>query len=343
MDTMVLVSCILVVIAALVFTFSTGYNEPNVAAVIISTKATSLKKALLAVGFLEFLGACLLGTAVARTFAVGIIDPQVISSSRYGMIIVLVTLLVSTGWNMACTKLGFPVSASMALVGGFVGAGIAAAGFGIVQWSTVLFIFVVLLSSPVLGFLVSFIITKFSYVAVKRSRPAVKHLIITLELVATAGLALVTGANAAQRPMGVITFSLISAGLYESTSGTHIPTWVIVTCGIALALGIVSTGRKILKTIGKGYYRIRHINGFSAQLASALIIQSANFVGMPVSTTQVTSSSVLGTGGAEGIKTVRWNMGFRVLGMWFITMPTSAVLSYVVYLLTVNVLKLMGI
>jgi PiT family inorganic phosphate transporter len=340
METMMLVSCILVVIAALAFAFSTGYNEPNVAAIIISTKVTSPRRALIAVGLLEFTGACLLGTAVAKTFAVGIIDPLVLSESAYGMIIVLVTLLVSTVWNVICTKMGFPVSASMALVGGFVGAGIAAAGFEIVQWSTVLLIFGLLISSPLLGFLISFAITKLSYVVFQRARPMIKYLIMTLEIIATAGLSLVTGANAAQRPMGIIAFALITAGLSQTMPDEYLPTWVIVSCGLALALGIISTGKKVLKTIGRGYFRIRHINGLSAQLASIGIIQMANFIGMPVSTTQVTSSSVLGTGAAEGLKTVRWNAGFRVLGVWFITMPVTAIISYLVYLLAVYILKL---
>jgi inorganic phosphate transporter, PiT family len=343
MDTMVLVSCILIVIAALAFTFSTGYNEPNVAAVVISTKAVSYRKALITVGFLEFLGACVLGTAVARTFAVGIIDPRVFGQNRYGMIIVLVTLLVSTLWNVVCTRLGFPVSASMALVGGLVGSGIAAAGFHIIQWSTVLFIFGVLILSPFLGFGVSYLVTKITYVTVRKSKPVVKKVIAALELIVTGLLALVTGANAAQRPMGIIAFSLIIAGLYSPETGGYIPSWVIVTCGAALALGVFFTGKKILKIIGRGYFRIRHINGLSAQLSSTIIIQTANFIGMPVSTSQVTSSSVLGTGGAEGLKAVRWNLGFRVLGMWFVTMPSTAILSYLVYLLAVNLLKLIGV
>jgi PiT family inorganic phosphate transporter len=333
MDTMTLACSILVVIAALACTFSTGYNEPNVAAIVISTKAISPRKALLAVGVMEFLGACLLGTTVAKTFAVGIIDPAIISSSRYGMIIVLVTLLVATGWSIGCAVFGFPISASMALVGGFVGAGIAAGGFGTVQWWTILFIFGLLITSPFWGFALSFVATKVAYLTVRRARPMVKRLLVFLEIIATAGLALVTGANCAQRPMGIIVFSLITADLLQSTANNYIPTWVIVSCGIALALGIISTGRKVLKTVGRGYYHIRHINGLSAQIASTGIIQVANFIGMPVSTTQVTSSSVLGTGAAEGIKTVRWNVGFRVLGMWFITMPATAIISYLVYLL----------
>jgi PiT family inorganic phosphate transporter len=340
---MLLVSCILVVITALAFAFSTGYNEPNVAAVVISTKAISPRKALFAVGFLEFLGACILGTAVAKTFAVGIIDPHILSESRYGMMIVLVCLVVATGWNVLCTILGFPISASLALVGGLVGAGIAAAGISSIQWYTILFIMCVLFSSPLMGSFVSFIITKLSYLAVRKSKPAIKHLIITLEIIATACLALVTGANAAQRPMGIIVFSLITAGFIQSAPDNYVPVWVMVSCGLALALGIVSTGRNILKTVGRGYFRIRHINGFSAQLASAAIIQTANFFGMPVSTTQVTSSSVLGTGAAEGVKGVRWNLGFKVLGMWFLTLPTTAVISYLVYLLVIYILKAAGI
>jgi PiT family inorganic phosphate transporter len=343
MDTMTLVSCILVVIAALAFSFSTGYNEPNVAAVVISTKAMSPRKALFAVGFLEFVGACLLGTTVAQTFAVGIINPAIISGSRYGMIIVLVTLVVATVWNVVCTILGFPVSASMALVGGFVGAGIAAAGLDAVQWKTISFIFSLLITSPFMGFILSYIVTKLTYLTLRKAKPGAKQVLILLEILTTGGLALVTGANAAQRPMGIIVFSLIAAGLLESTADSYVPLWVILSCGFALGLGIISTGRKVLKTVGRGYYRIRDINGFSAQLASAGIIQMANFIGMPVSTTQVTSSSVLGSGAAEGLKTVRWYTGFRVLGMWFITMPATAVIAYVVYLLASYGLKAIGV
>ncbi|MDD5337812.1 MAG: inorganic phosphate transporter [Dehalococcoidales bacterium] len=343
MDTMTLVFSILVVMAALGFSFSTGYNEPNVAAVVISTKAISPRKALFVVGVLEFLGACVLGTTVAKTFAVGIIDPSVVSHNEYGMVVVLITLLVATGWNVVCTIFGFPISASMALVGGFVGAGIAAAGFIAVQWSTVLIIFGLLIMSPFMGFFLSYIVTKLAYLAVRRAKPVINQLIITLEIIITLGLALVTGANAAQRPMGIIVFSLISAGILESSTGGDIPLWVVLTCGLALGVGIISTGNKVLRTVGRGYYRVRHINGLSAQLASAGIIQVANFVGMPVSTTQVTSSSVLGTGAAERIKTVRWNVGIKVLSMWFITMPATAIISYLVYLLVTYFLSLMGV
>jgi PiT family inorganic phosphate transporter len=339
----VLVCSILVVILALAFAFSTGFNEPNVAAVVISTKAMPLRTALLVVSFLEFAGACLLGTAVAKTFAVGIIDPNIVSESGYGIMIILVTLLVATSWNVICTILGFPISASLSLIGGFVGAGIAAAGFGVIQWSKIFLIFGFLVTSPILGLTVSFLVTKFAYLVVQKARPSIKNLFIWLEIVTTIGLALVTGANAAQRPMGIIVFTLIIVGLYKPTAEFFVPTWVTITCGLFLALGVLSTSRKVLRTVGRGYYRIRHINGVCAQLASAGIIQIANIIGTPVSTTQITSSSVIGTGAAEGIKGVRWGVGFRVLAMWLITMPSTAIVSYLLYILAVSGLKHFGV
>jgi len=340
MDMMTLVCCILVVLVALAFAFSTGYNEPNVAAIAISTQAFPPRRVLLVVGFLEFLGACFLGTAVAKTFAVGILDPAIIGDSRIGIIIILVTLLGATSWNIICTRLGFPVSASVALIGGFVGAGISAAGFSAIQWCTILLILGVLVTSPLMGLSVSYIITKLSYLVVRKAKPGIKYLFISLEIVATIASALVVGANCAQRPMGVIVFSLITAGLYKPAGEIVIPTWVVVACGLALALGVFSTGKNVLNTVGKGYYKIRHINGFCAQLASAGVIQAANFVGAPVSTTQVTSSSVVGTGAAEGVKRVRWGVGYRVMIMWLITLPSTALVSAVLYYSAVNILRL---
>jgi PiT family inorganic phosphate transporter len=343
MTMFVLVCSIFVVILALAFAFSTGFNEPNVAAVVISTRAMTLRTALIVVSLLEFIGACLLGTAVAKTFAVGIVDPSVVSNSGYGLMIILVSLIGATLWNIICTVLGFPISASLSLIGGLVGAGIAAAGFRVIQWNNILLIFGLLATSPILGLIVSFLVTKFVYLIAQSARPSIKNLFICLEIIATIGLALVTGANAAQRPMGIIVFTLITVGLYKPTAEFYVPTWVTITCGLFLALGLIFASKNVIKTVGMQYFRIRHINGFCAQIASAGIIQIANILGSPVSTTQVTSSSVIGTGAAEGIKGVRWGVGFRVLVMWLITMPSTAIISYLLYMLAVNGLKHFGV
>lgn len=229
-----------VVILALAFSFSTGFNDAaNVVAVVISTKALSPLKAVVIVSILEFIGAYFLGTGVAETMGKGIIAPNLISGDKYGVIIIFATLLGATLWNVIGTILGFPISASHALVGAFVGAGVTAAGFGIIQWFNVFLIFLVLVTSPILGLVVSFIVTKFAYFAVRRVKLTVNKLFVGLEILTTLGSALATGANAAQRPMGIIVFSLIALGLYQPTAEVFVPTWVVVTSGVSLMLGIL--------------------------------------------------------------------------------------------------------
>jgi len=335
-----LVAGTFVIILALAFSFSTGFNDAaNVVAVVISTKVLSPRKAVLVVGVLEFIGAYFLGTAVAETMGTGVVDPNLISQDEYGIIIIFATLLGATLWNVICTILGFPVSASHALVGGFVGAGVAAAGFGAVQWFNVVLIFVVLITSPVLGLVASFILTKFTNFVARRAKLTANRLVIVLEILATVGSALATGANAAQRPMGIIVFSLIVLGLYQPAAEVFVPTWVVVTCGMAVSIGVFCAGKNVVKTVGMRYYRLRHINGFSAQATSAGVIQLANIIGSPVSTTQVTSGAVMGTGAAERIKGVRWSVGTQVFLVWLITMPSVAVASGLLYWLMLNVVK----
>lgn len=339
-----LVAGTFVIILALAFSFSTGFNDAaNVVAVVISTKVLSPRKAVLVVGILEFIGAYFLGTAVAETMGTGVVDPNLVSRDEYGIIIIFATLLGATLWNVICTVLGFPVSASHALVGGFAGAGVAAAGFGAVQWLNVLSIFLVLVTSPALGLIASFILTKFTNFVARRAKPTANKLVIGLEILATIGSALATGANAAQRPMGIIVFSLIVLRLYQPAAEAFVPMWVVVSCGMAVSIGVFSAGKNVVKTVGMRYYRLRHINGFSAQAASAGVIQLANIIGSPVSTTQVTSGAVMGTGAAERIKGVRWSVGTRVFMVWLITMPSVALICGLLYWLFVNIVELFAI
>ncbi len=335
---------IAVVILALAFSFSTGFNDAaNVVAVVISTKALSPLKAVFIVGVLEFIGAYFLGTTVAETMGKGIVDPSLVSGDKYGIIIIFASLLGATLWNVICTILGFPISASHALVGAFVGAGVAASGFSIVQWSNVFLIFLVLVTSPMLGFVASFILTKFTHFVAQGTKPIINRTFVGLEIFSTLGAALATGANAAQRPMGIIVFSLITLGLYQPTAEVFVPTWVVVACGASLVLGVLFAGKNVIKTVGMRYYRIRHMSGFCAQAASAGVIQLANILGSPVSTTQVTSGAVMGTGAARRVKGVRWGVGFRVSLVWLITMPSMAIVSGLLYWLILSVVKLFNL
>ncbi len=332
---------IIVVICALAFSFSTGFNDAaNVVSVVISTKAMSPLRAVVFVSILEFLGAYFLGTAVAKTIGKGIVNPDIITGDKYGIIIIFATLFGATLWNVICTILGFPVSASHALVGGFVGAGIAAAGFGVISWLNVFLIFLVLVASPMLGFIISFIMTKVTFFMARNATPKINKLFIELQIFASFGSALATGANAAQRPMGIIVFSLITLGLYRPTQEVFVPEWVVIACGASLVLGILFAGKKVIQTVGMKFYKIRHINGFCAKTATTAVVELANIIGAPVSTTQVNSGSVMGTGAAVRPRAVRWGVGANVFLVWLITMPVTAVVSGVIYFLILNIVKL---
>ena len=182
--------------------------------------------------------------------------------------------------------------------------------------------------------------TKITFFMARNAKPKINKLFIGLQILASSGSALATGANAAQRPMGIIVFSLITLGLYKPTSEVFVPNWVVIACGASLVLGILFAGKKVIQTVGMKFYKIKHINGFCAKTATAAVIELANIIGMPVSTTQVNSGSVMGTGAAVRPKAVRWGVGYNVFLVWLITMPVAAAISGLIYFLILNIIKL---
>lgn len=344
MDTTLLIG-ILIVAMALIFAFSNGFNDTaNIVATVIGTRALTPVWAITIASVFGFIGAYFLGTAVAGTLAKGIIDPSIISGDKYGIIIVFATLLGATAWNVICTVYGFPVSASHALIGGFVGAGVIARGFEIVQWISVLLIFIVLIVAPIAGFIGTYIITKIAYFLSRNAAPKINKFYRTLQIFASMGFALSYGANDAPKTMGIIVFSLVVLGLYEPQAGIlTIPLWVTVACALSITFGIILGGKSVIKTVGMNIYRIRQINGFCVQAAGAVVIYFASMFGMPVSSTHIISGGIMGTGSAERIKAVRWGMSFDIFLVWVITMPATAVVSAIIYFLLLNGVKLLGI
>jgi len=342
MDTTLIIG-ILIVILALVFDFSNGFNDSaNIVATVIGTRALTPAKAIFFASIFEFIGAYFLGTAVAKTIGKGIIDPAIIMGDKYGIIIIIATVISAAGWNIICTTFGFPVSASHALIGGFVGAGVVAGGLDIVQWKNVLTIIVVLVIAPIMGLVGSFIVTKISYLLFRGATPKVNKLFKALQICSSMTFALSHGTNDAQKTMGIITFSLIVLGLYKPTGGAFIPNWVIIACAASITLGIALGGKAVISTIGMDIYRIKPINGFSAEGAGAGVIYLATLFGLPVSTTHIISGAVMGTGAAERVKAVRWGQSANIFVVWLITIPSTVIVSAVIYFLLINGVKLLG-
>ncbi|PIU83436.1 MAG: anion permease [Elusimicrobia bacterium CG06_land_8_20_14_3_00_38_11] len=342
MDTTLIIG-ILIVVLALVFDFSNGFNDSaNIVATVIGTRALTPAKAIFFASIFEFIGAYFLGTAVAKTIGKGIIDPMIITGDKYGIVIIFATVLSAAGWNVICSIFGFPVSASHALVGGLVGAGMVAGGLDIVQWKNVLTIIVVLILAPVMGFVGSFIVTKIVYFLARGATPRVNKLFKFLQICSSMTFALSHGTNDAQKTMGIITFALIVLGLYKPTGDVFIPNWVIIACALSITLGIVLGGKAVISTVGMDIYKIKPINGFSAEGAGAGVIYLATALGLPVSTTHIISGAVMGTGAAERIKAVRWGQSANIFIVWLITIPSTIIVSAVIYYLLLNGIKFLG-
>ncbi len=320
------VAVVVIIVLAVGFDFVNGFHDAaNVVATMISTRAFQPESALLIAAVAEFIGPFIFGTAVARTIGQGIIRPQDATVA-----VVLAALSGAISWNIITWYFGLPSSSSHALVGGLGGAVLAAAGPRHLNVQGFLSIITVLFVSPIIGLFAGYWSQKVLLFLSRGFSPRLNDLYKRLQVVSAVTLALSHGTNDAQKTMGIITLTLLSAGAISSFA---VPAWVIAACAAAMGLGTALGGWRIIKTVGGGIYRLRPINGFAAQSASAAVIMAAALFGGPVSTTHVVSSAIAGVGSAERIKAVRWNMAFDIALAWIVTIPASAALAAAAYFL----------
>jgi PiT family inorganic phosphate transporter len=267
----------------------------------------------------------LFGVAVATTVGKDVIEPSAISPN-----VVLGAAVAGIIWNIITWWLGIPSSSSHALVGGLLGSSIVAYGFGIVQMSGLVKVLIALFISPVLGLLAGYVIMRLLLSLLKNATPRVSVVFKRLQIVTALSLSLSHGTNDAQKTMGLITMGLVATGFQESFV---VPTWVIAASAGAIALGTLLGGWRLIRTLGGRIYTIRPIHAFSSQAASAAVILSAALLGGPVSTTQVVGSAIMGSGAAERITKVRWQVGQEMLTAWILTIPITAGISAILFLL----------
>ncbi len=329
-----------VILLNLIFSFSNGYNNSaNLIAIPIGTRALLPIKALILASIFEFIGTYFLGQAVAKTIAVGIVNP-IVFSNKYATIILFSTLLTSIFWNTICTIIGFPVSASHALIGGFVGSSIAHSGFDIVNWNNVIKIFSMLIFAPIISFSLSYFITKIAYFLSRSASLKINNLYRNLQILSSFACALAHGSNDGKRNVGIFIFGLIVLGVLPTKNDVFpIPKWVTLLSALSISLGVMFGGLGVIKTIGMNIYKIKHINGFSAQTTSAIVVYLASLLGIPLSTTHVVATSVMGTGAAERIKAVRWFVSKDIFFAWILTIPFSILVSFVLYKLIFLIVK----
>jgi PiT family inorganic phosphate transporter len=258
------------------------------------------------------------GLAVAHAFGAGILHP---ANVRLG--IVLAGTLSAVAWRFVTWWLGLPSSSSHALVGGLLGAGLVGIGPGAVNWAGLVRVLAALFFSPAIGLLMGYLLTHLIYFLAQGATPRVNVLFRRTQVATALALALSWGANDAQKTIGLLALGVAAA------SGTPfvIPVWAIAVAMAALALGALTSGWRLIRTLGGRFYRIRPIHGLAAQLAAASVIFGATFVGAPVSTTQVVSTAIMGAGAGERISQVRWGVSADILWAWLLTIPATALLG----------------
>lgn len=325
MDTVLLLT-ILVVIFALVFDFINGFHDTaNAIATSVSTRALKPRTAVYMAAIMNFIGA-LTFTGVAKTISKDIVDPFLLEN---GSLVILAALLSGIAWNLITWYYGIPSSSSHALIGSIAGAAISAAGFNIINYGGFLKILEALIFSPFIALFIGFIVMSIFKVVLKNRNLFKANKRIRYLQIGTAALQAFThGTNDAQKAMGIMTMALIAAGLQ---TGDDIQTWVRVSAALAMGLGTSIGGYKIIKTVGGKIMKIRPVNGAAADLTSASIIFGATLLHLPVSTTHVISSAIMGVGSAQRVRGVNWGVAKRIVLTWVITLPVSAALAAILY------------
>jgi PiT family inorganic phosphate transporter len=320
---------IAVIVMALVFDFINGFHDAaNAIATVVSTGVLSVRAAVLLAGILNFVGG-IAGTAVAKTIASGFADAGDVTQS-----VVLAALLGAIVWNLLTWWWGLPSSSSHALIGALCGAVVAHAGLTAFKWDALVNkVLIPIVVSPAFGFLLAFVFMLGLLWTVRRWRAAtVESSSRKLQLVSAATMAFSHGSNDAQKAMGIITLAIVAyatAGhdlpawmLPQTKDG--VPDWVVFVCAAAIGLGTMAGGQRIIKTMGSKIIRITPLQGFAAETSGAVTILAASTVGIPVSTTHVISSCIMGVGAVKRLSAVRWGIAGNIVTAWVLTIPLSA-------------------
>lgn len=319
-DTFFLLLCVIVL--SIIFDFINGFHDTaNAIATSVSTRVLSPKAAVSMAAVLNMVGA-LSGTAVAKTVGAGLVEASCITQ-----VTIVSALIAAIMWDIITWYLGLPTSSSHAILSGVVGAGIATAGINVVIQKGVYKVLMGLIFSPLIGFILGFFLMLFLVWLFRRSAPSlVSNLFGRLQILSAAYMAFSHGSNDAQKTMGIITMALVS---YYKLPEFHVPMWVILVCATAMALGTAAGGWRIIKTLGMRLVHLKPIHGFAAETSAATVIEIASRIGLPLSTTHVISSTIMGVGASKRLSAVKWGIGGNIIIAWILTLPACSLLAWV--------------
>jgi PiT family inorganic phosphate transporter len=323
---------IAIIIIALIFDFTNGFHDSaNSISTVVSTKVLSPRNAVIFAAFFNFIAAFGFGVAVASTIS-QIIQLEIVETNMIPYII-LGALTGAITWNLITWLFGLPTSSSHALIGGLSGAGISAAGLVAIKWSTVELVATFMILSPLIGLACGFLfMAAVLWLTRKANKQSAETYFKRLQLCSAAAYSFSHGTNDAQKTMGIIIPLLFSIGYFGVTADPNnlpVPLWVILMSYAAIALGTLSGGWRIVKTMGYKITKLRPVHGFAAETAGAVTILGASVAGIPVSTTHVICSSIMGVGSTMGVSTVKWGVARSILVAWILTIPVSALIGFV--------------
>jgi inorganic phosphate transporter, PiT family len=311
---------------ALLFDFLNGlHDSANSIATVVATRVLRPFTAVAWAAFFNFIAFTVFGVHVAATISNGVVNPALVDPA-----VVFGALSGAIAWNVLTWRLGIPSSSSHALVGGLVGAAVAKAGPAVVIWHGLLTIIAAIVLSPLMGMLLAMtMVLTVTWISVRATPFAVDRRFRVLQFVSSSLLSLAHGGNDAQKTMGIITILLYSQGML--TGAFHVPLWVILSCQAAMALGTLSGGWRIARTVGSRVTRLTPVQGACAETGGAVALFAATWLGIPVSTTHTVTGSVVGVGAARRFSAVRWGITRRILVAWVITLPASGLVAALCY------------
>jgi PiT family inorganic phosphate transporter len=316
----------LIVILGLIFDYTNGFHDAaNVISTSIATKVVTPVVAIIMATIFNFIGATQI-SGVAQTITTGLVEARDASQAM-----VMAALAGAICWNFLTWFFAIPSSSSYALVGGLVGAAFVHGGIKSILWKGLLFkVIIPMVLSPMIGFIFAFFLMRWLLKRKTAHRPAFKY----LQLTSASLLALSHGLNDAQKSMGIITLGLLTAGVIHTP---HIPLWVIGACAVVMALGTATGGYRMIHTMGYQITKLQPIQGFVAETSATVVILTASFLGMPISSTHMIAGSITGVGSAKGAEAVKWSTANKLAWAWLLTIPGAALVSGFIFKLFLNI------
>jgi PiT family inorganic phosphate transporter len=320
---------VFLILVALVFDFLNGFHDSaNAISTIVSTRVLSPRNAVLWAAFFEFTAVFFVGVQVAKTVGTGIINPAIVDN-----LLILSALTGAITWNIITWYFGLPSSSSHALIGGLIGAGVTEGGISVLVWSGITKTAIFIVLSPVIGLILGLTMMILVLNISRHSTVAGSdRLFRKLQLVSAAVYSMGHGTNDAQKTMGIIAMILYTQGYLGPTF--YIPYWVIISCYVVIALGIMSGGWRIVKTMGTKITKLKPMGGFCAETAAAVSIIGASLAGIPVSTTHTITGAIVGVGSTKRLTAVRWGVAGNIIWAWILTIPMAALMSAVTHVIT---------